>query len=149
MDDLSRKIKRNPKRRVLPEYVWRREARQYDALANEVKYVGSSKHKRNPGNFHLDPPATKGENAMTCDVDGGLTEPRVAQDLLQRAFRMGMVDERIQKGKWPCHVWGVWQGIVFEGKWSGNDKYHGYPLEKDDPLRERILEEWEHRDAPQ
>lgn len=149
MKDLSGKPKRNPKRRVLPEYAWTRDAQRYEALAGQVRYVGSSRHKQNPGNFHLDPPATPDQNAMLCDVHGGLTNLGDAQNLLKRAFRKGMVDERTAQGDWPRHVWGVWNEIVFEGKWGGNGEYHGYPLEKGDALRERILGEWGNRNARQ
>jgi hypothetical protein len=113
--------------------------------AKTVSYGGKSKHKKNPGDFGLLPPAThnggdpeRGADAL-CDI-AGIFQRNKAQALLKRAFCEGFVDCR--PGRWPKTVWLVTEdGHVFEAELENphNGTYHGYPLPNADPMRAKVL----------
>jgi hypothetical protein len=121
------------------------ESNQLAARAGRVRYGGNPKHKKDPGDFGLIPPAAhngqdpeRGNDAL-CDVSHVRTREE-AQRLLEEAFRSGFVDAR-RDGVWPKVVWVVADGHVFEARLEnrGQGTYHGYPLPYRDPMRAVVL----------
>ncbi|NQW46767.1 MAG: hypothetical protein HQ464_03250 [Planctomycetes bacterium] len=129
------------------------EASEIAKRASKVRYGGNPKHKRNPGDFGLFPPAThsggdpeRGADAL-CDLVKVFRRSE-ARALLEKAFREGFVDGRFD-GDWPKTVWLVTKdGHVFEAKLENRQlgTYHGYPLPRTDPMRDDVLKEFEDRD---
>lgn len=110
-------------------------------------YEGSPYHKRNPGNFGLDPPAAPRPDATLCD-EAGVTCREVAAALFHEAIRHGIVSEATATGHYPKQLWVVDAGgQVFESMYGGSRLgcYHGYPIRRSDPLSDEIRKRWSHR----
>ncbi len=108
-----------------------------------VRYVGSPYHKRNPGDFGLDPPSLPRPDKTLCDP-AGIFRKSAAQELLLAGVRRGLVSERFEDG-FPQNVWAVTpQGIPLEAQLQNrlNGEYHGYPLPSSDPLSEAVCQWW-------
>lgn len=141
------KRKFNPKYHVLtpPEYRSRKE--ELEKMANTVVYTGNPKHKKNPGDFGLVPPADPRPNASLCD-NARIFSKTEAQKLLREAFRFGLVDSRSNPGEWPKIVWMVIHGkMVLQGMYENDPgHYHGFPLlPGDDPICKEVMRAWENR----
>lgn len=134
----------DPKRRIAE--LTSDQSSQLADLADLVSYGGNPKHKKDPGDFGLIPPAAhngqdpeRGGDAL-CDVSHVRTRGE-ARRLLAEAFRSGFVDAR-RDGVWPKVVWVVAAGHVFEARLEnrGQGTCHGYPLPRADPMRETVLQ---------
>ena len=137
-----RRFLANPKRRLHPG------PRELDllTLASRATYGGNPQHKRNPGEFGLNPPADPRQEKTLCDPSGILTREAAAR-LLRDGIRRGLVSAQIRNG-WPQNVWAVMEnGMVFEAMLENETTgaYHGYPILQGDPLRDDILEAWKQR----
>lgn len=129
----------NPKRRL------RRVAGEravLEALADRVTYAGNPVHKRNPGDFGLDPPAAPRRDKSLCDEVRIFTRSE-AGALLRAGVRMGLISEASREG-WPQNIWAVVDGVPLEAQLENVTlgTYHGYPLQPQDPLCEQIVERW-------
>lgn len=116
-------------------------------LAEEARYGGNPEHKRNPGDFALNPPCGAGSrpNKSFCD-DAGIVSRRDALKHLRSGLANGMISDRFV-GKWPKNVYAVTDdGIPLEAQLEQRETgtYHGYRM-SNDPLSEEVLNEWAKR----
>ena len=114
-----------------------------EGLALKASYGGSPAHKRDPSDFNLTPPAAPREGKTLCDVLGVVTKAQ-AQALLKQGIAKGLVSVRERNG-WPHNVWSVFpDGTPLEAQLENSESgtYHGYPLQRADPLWDRVLERW-------
>ena len=107
-----------------------------------ARYVGSALHKRYAGDYGFVPPVNPRPHKSLCD---GINR-REAIDLFQSGISRGMVSGYLIDGL-PKYVWAVGQdGEAYEAKLSdGTTEYHGYRLERDDSMRQFVIEEWNSR----
>lgn len=119
---------------------------ELDRLAAQVRYSGNPRHKRNPGDFALNPPADPAGDNTLCDIAGVFTR-KEAQRLLQEGVKRGLVSVQRRDGL-PQNVWAVSDdGYPLEAQLEGRGQitYHGYPVPQNDPLRTDILDRWDQR----
>ena len=141
---LSRKGQTNdPKRRVAPSGTISRET-----LSNldKASYVGSSHHKRRPGDYGFSPPVNPRPHKSVCD-DLRTIGLREANELFRAGVQSGMVSGYLENGHLPKFVWAVdHAGEAYEAK-LGDDgsSYHGYRLYRDQRIRRYIIREWRER----
>ncbi|NES21522.1 MAG: hypothetical protein F6K41_21970 [Symploca sp. SIO3E6] len=112
-------------------------------LSLKAKYGGNPEHKRNPGDFNLDPPSRPRPGKSLCDSVKVFTR-KEALILLRKGIKNGLVSERFI-GEWPKNVWSVMDdGTPLEAQYeSGNQGvYHGYPLPTEDPFCEEVIKQW-------
>lgn len=127
----------NPKRRLSEANL---------ALApplDTLRYSGNPEHKRNPGDFGLDPPSSPRLGKTLCD-GVGIFRRADALSLLKSGFALGLVSVQTRHG-WPQNVWAVTaDGKPVEAQLDSEGSYHGYPMPQGDPFREEILARWRH-----
>jgi len=131
----------NPKRTLREP---RPSARERAAIRQRISYAGSPLHKRDPGDFGLDPPASPRPHKTLCDV-AGIREKRVAEGLLADGVERGLVSLQ-ERGGLPQNIWAVTaDGIPLEAQLENQEMgtYHGYPLPSADPLHAEVLRWWE------
>ena len=114
-------------------------------LAKKAEYRGNPQHKKSRGGFILDsPPAARPEKTL-CDPTG-INEQVDAENLLREGLRRGAVSDKFV-GDWPKQVWAVaTEGLVLEAQYGdvgGRNRYHGYPVALNDPIRDQVLALWE------
>jgi hypothetical protein len=111
-------------------------------LLEQARYEGSPYHKRNPGDFGLTPPAARTADKTLCD-DSGVTSLKEASRIFARAVQREVVSEALTQNH-PSRLWVVDDDQVFECKYGGSTdgRYHGYPLEDDDPQAEVVRRAW-------
>lgn len=133
----------NPKRRIAPADALDEEARK--GLAKAVVYVGSSLHKKHPGDYKFDPPVNPRPTKSICD-GVRIILLKEAQKLFHDGIMKGMVSTWYEGG-FPKYVWSVdANNEAYESKISrGTNKYKGYRLEEDDEMRAIVLSEWKTR----
>jgi hypothetical protein len=109
------------------------------ALASRVHYAGSKYHKRNPGDFGLEPPMQPRPDKQLCD-GAAIFKKAEATRLLQDGVRVGLVSTQRRNG-FPQNIWSVRGGLVFEAELENETlgSYHGYPLQAEDPFQEVVL----------
>lgn len=140
----KRRSSQNPKRRVVAQAALP-PPQQLQALADQIRYVGSGHHKRRPGDYGLErtnPVPTK----SLCDAVSVVPLAN-AQHWLRRGVLCGMISALGLDGL-PKYIWSVAEdGRVFEAKTHPNTpgQYHGYPLEHEDDMRSYVLALWEER----
>ncbi len=78
--------KRNPKRSLSDPPISEDERAR---LSSQVSYVGSPYHKRNPGDFGLNPPMSPRADKTECD-SAGIVNKAEANDLLEQGIRSGL-----------------------------------------------------------
>ena len=113
-------------------------------MAKNVCYRGNPAHTRNPGDFGLQPPLGPRPWKTLCD-EAGIFSKKIAQELLERGVRRGLVSEQSKDG-FPQNIWAVSEeGVPLEAQFEnwGGGSYHGYPMPENDPFRERVIEKWE------
>lgn len=133
----STRPKQNPKRRVCDPRISDEERHR---LTAQVSYVGSPYHKRNPGDFGLDPPMCPRADKTECD-SAGIFDKKIAESLLERGINTGLTSPYDSPG-FPRHIWAVTDDeTVLEARLDNEilGTYHGYPLSKDDPWSDYIL----------
>jgi hypothetical protein len=129
----------NPKRRVADNPVMV----ELERIEAAVRYGGNPEHKRNPGNFGLNPPASPRPHKTLCD-EAGIFDRETALRLLKQGIRSGLVSAA-RGGNYPQNVWAVSQeGIPLEAQLenAGNGTYHGYPMPEEDPFRDVVMAKW-------
>jgi hypothetical protein len=133
----------NPKRRI-----GRLDDRQErERLAQSIRYGGNPEHKRNPGDFGLDPPARPRPDKTLCDAVA-IFERAKALELLRAGVKRGLVSEQ-WSGEFPQNIWSVTDsGEPLEAQLENRETghYHGYPMPENDPFREVVEKAW--REAP-
>lgn len=92
---MRERTKFNPKRRISPSIT----AHARVALLGGVRYQGSPLHKRNPGDFGLDPPSAARPGKTLCDEAGIFTRAEAVK-LLQEGVSRGLVSVAVT-GTWP------------------------------------------------
>ncbi len=113
------------------------------SLAKNIKYGGNPAHKRNPGNFRLNPPSSPRPDKSLCD-DAGIFRKQEALKCLRAGVRKGMISTRIING-FPKNIWSVSKSgqpleAILENPINGT--YHGYPLQENDPFAKIVLAHW-------
>lgn len=134
----------NPKRRLADPHAWSEVERQ--CMADTCIYEGNPQHKKTPCDYGLTPPAAPRPGKSLCDGIRPITKDE-AESLLRVGFKKGMVSERAANG-WPKNVWSVdTDEVVYEAQLGRHQvgAYHGYPVPKEDPMRQVVLEEWKRR----
>lgn len=108
-------------------------------LCEKVVYTGNPAHKRDPGDFGLNPPAAAKRNKTLCD-NAEIFRKKRAQELLSNGVAEGLWDERTDQG-FPKIVWCVEGELVLEAQLENATKgeYHGYPLLDTDPYRQVVF----------
>ena len=117
---------------------------ELERLVSSVKYGGNPEHKRNPGDFHLNPPAQPRADKTLCDAVG-IFDKSKALRLLLEGVRRGLISERT-RGAFPQNVWSVTgDGNPLEAQLENQMQgiYHGYPMSMNDDFRYEILRRWE------
>ncbi len=117
-------------------------------LYDKVSYGGNPQHKRNPGDFGLNPPAAPRAAKSLCDSAGFFTR-KEASRLLKEGVEHGLVSERVNEHGFPQNIWSVLdcgngKKIPLESQLENPYKgtYHGYPLPETDPMYQQVLEKW-------
>ena len=113
------------------------------ALAALVHYTGNPDHKKNPGDYGLDPRIGARVDKTLCD-GVGIHNRADALRLLQEGIKRGLVSEQF-RGAFPQNVWAVTESgeplqAALENREQGT--YHGYPLPQADPFGRVVLEHW-------
>ncbi len=120
----------------------------YRDTSNQLRYGGNPEHKKNPGDFDLNPPGIPRAGKSLCDTVG-IFSRHVALELLKAGFRRGLVSERFN-GEWPQNIWSVTKDgkhpleAQLENATTG--AYHGYPMPPSDPLAAEVLYQWNMRE---
>jgi hypothetical protein len=134
----------NPKRRLRTGMPLDGAGEVLQELAAMVRYGGNPEHKRNPGDFGLDPPSSPRLGKTLCDAVNIHTRA-AALELLRRGLTKGFVSVRERNG-WPQNVWAVTEaGEPLEAQLENDGVYHGYPMPMDDPFRDEVLARWNQR----
>jgi hypothetical protein len=133
----------NPKKRLRKAPTTELERKSLDELSARVTYGGNPDHKRDPGDYGLQPPSRPRLGKSLCDTIGKLRKAH-AQKLLQDGVKRGCVSVQEENG-WPRVVWAVHESrAVLEARLDNavQGTYHGYPLESDDPFAGVVLKYW-------
>jgi hypothetical protein len=110
-------------------------------LVRRVSYGGNPEHKKNPGDFGLQPPSSPRLGKTLCDSVGILTRTEALR-LLRDGLKRGLVSSQ-QRGGWPQNVWAVTaDGSPLEAQLERDGIYHGYPMPENDPFRAEVLKRW-------
>ena len=132
----------NPKRRVCGKDEARARLRKFAESNLSPRYSGNPEHKRNPGDFGLDPPSSPRLGKSLCDGVKIFTRAEAA-GLLLSGFSNGLFSLQERDG-WPQNIWAVTaDGHPVEAQLEGAGIYHGYPMPAADPFRDEILARWE------
>ena len=129
----------NPKRRIRQDC----NSDELARLASSVKYGGNPEHKRNPGDFHLNPPAQPRADKTLCDAVGIFNKSKALR-LLKEGVRRGLISEQI-RGEFPQNIWSVTKdGHPLEAQLENRIQgiYHGYPMPRNDDFRYEVLRHW-------
>jgi hypothetical protein len=133
----------NPKRKLRPPPQTAEALAELRALEVRASYGGNPEHKRNPGDFGLDPPALPRQGQSLCD-DAEIFSHELALGLIRDGIRRGLVSVQVRNG-WPQNVWAVAaNGVAVEGLLEnpGTGAYHGYPMLPIDPLIVDVVARW-------
>lgn len=133
----------NPKRRIAASNFLTEASRA--ELAQSVRYVGSGHHKRSPADYGLERTNPRPTKSL-CDLLRVVTLGE-AKAMLCKGILCGMFSDYFF-GKHPKYVWCVDASEeVYEAKTDPVTPgvYHGYRLEEDDDMRERVKRIWKER----
>src|SRR6266404_3394762 len=109
----------NPKRRVCSVEQFLEQQQEMQDLARRARYSGNPEHKRNPGDFNLDPPSSPRLAKTLCD-DASIHRRAEALSLLKTGLTRGLVSVQV-RGGWPQNVWAVTSnGHPLEAQHEGN-----------------------------
>ena len=131
----------NPKRRLFPTEALQARQEALSAHMQRVRYSGNPEHKRNPGDYGLNPPGAPRPGKTLCDQVGIYTRTE-ALTLLLAGLQRGTFSVQERDG-WPQNVWAVTEkGEPLEAQLEAQGVYHGYPMPEADPFREKVLQRW-------
>jgi hypothetical protein len=131
----------NPKRRLCSGELLQERQQALSAQIEKVRYRGNPEHKRNPGDYGLDPPSAPRPGKTLCD-QVEIYSRAEALTLLQAGVLRGTFSVQ-QRDGWPQNVWAVTErGELLEAQVEGQGIYHGYPMAEADPFRKKILDRW-------
>jgi hypothetical protein len=134
----------NPKRRVCDEIEARTRLEALNDAGAVPSYGRNPEHKRNPGDFGLDPPSSPRLGKTLCDAVRIYTRAK-ARALLLAGLSRGLFSVQ-SRGLWPQNVWVVTdEGEPLEAQLESDGRYHGYPMPEGDPFREEVLARWERK----
>jgi len=136
-----------PLPRMYPVPLDEKTRNRLEQLAATVRYGGNPEHKRNPGNFGLDPPSSPRQAITLCD-EAGIFKRVEALALLKEGPRRGLVSIQERNG-WPQNIWAVVNGRALQAMLENADQgaYHGYPLQEYEPLADEVLRRWGNADG--
>ena len=140
---MRRRTGDNPTRRIID--VGLLTAEQTEALLARVQFVGSGHHKRNPLDYGFERTNPRPTKSL-CDAQGSIMLAD-AHALLMSGIAKSMISHPLANGI-PKYIWAVSEaGTAFEAKTHPNTpyQYHGYPLEAEDDMRDRVLTAWRRR----
>jgi hypothetical protein len=142
LDHGMRPRKFNQKRKIQNPVDTDEQLQKLELLAQQAVYTGNPVHKRTPGDFGLSPPASPRPGKTLCD-GADIFRRDVAQGLLEEGLRRGLISVA-ERFDWPQNVWAVSpSGLALEAMLEDNQgRYHGYPLQADDPLVDEIKRRW-------
>lgn len=141
-----REGKFNPKRKV-------RECSEADVaflenLYSRVSYGGNPQHKKNPGDFGLNPPSDPRAMKSLCD-EVSIYRRSEALHLLKEGISRGLVSVQTNVHGFPQNIWTVLtfdngKQVPLEAQLENPvlGSYHGYPVPPTDPMYEKILDKW-------
>lgn len=105
----------NPKRRIAAKDSTPR--LRLGELARMASYGGNPEHKRSPGDYGLNPPASPRPGKTLCDVERRFLKDE-AEGLLRAGLLKGMISPS-PADSWPQNVWALSEtGEAFEGSGS-------------------------------
>jgi hypothetical protein len=131
----------NPKRWLCTDVEFAGRRHSIEELAKQAYYAGNPEHKRNPGDFGLDPPSSPRPGKTLCD-DVRIHARADALALLKTGLMKGVFSAQ-DRGGWPQNVWAVTgKGEPLEAQLERDGIYHGSPMPQDDPFREVVLARW-------
>lgn len=136
----------NEKRRLLSEQA----PNHIQDLRRNVRYQGSSKHKRHPHLYGLDPFRGKRGDETLCDRDAGFQHKDMASmpKMIDRGLQAGLVGEN-------GVLWAIADnGWIYEARITipGQSEYHGYPVRASEAIAQPVYErftEWAHNHGDQ
>lgn len=131
----------NPKRQICSPEEFRNRQENLSKWLQSARYGGNPDHKRNPGDFGLNPPSGPRPSKTLCD-QVQIFRRSDAIVLLRAGLEKGMFSIQERNG-WPQNVWAVTdKGQPLEAQLEGIGVYHGYPMPEADPFREKVLKRW-------
>ena len=120
-------------------------------LISKVRYGGNHLHKKNPGDFGLQPPSRARAGKALCDTAQVFTL-REAMEILRSGIKSRLFSPQMREG-WPQNIWPVAsreaETFVFEAQIenSATGTYHGYSLPLNSQMGQAVLLEWRKRNA--
>lgn len=116
-----------------------------ETYAQKLCYTGNPCHKRNPGDYGLQPPAAPRPDKTLCDSTG-IYRRADAEQLLREGLKRRLISAEDRHGM-PSIIWAMTDtGIPVEARLdSSNGSYHGYPLQQNDPIARVIEDLWAER----
>lgn len=131
----------NPKRRLYPAEALQARQQALSVDMERVRYNGNPEHKRNPGDYGLNPPSGPRPGKTLCDRVEVFTRTE-ALILLRSGLQRGTFSLQERDG-WPQNVWAVTEkGEPLEAQLEAPGVYHGYPMAESDPFRDIVLKRW-------
>ena len=119
-----------------------------EKLCSSVSYGGNPQHKKNPGDFGLEPPCEPRTTKSLCDA-AAVFRRSEAIELLKCGIARGLVSRQVNEHGFPQNIWSVKRlddgsEIPLEAQLENPQAgaYHGYPLPPTDPMYERVLVKW-------
>ncbi len=91
----------------------------------------------------MNPPSHPRQGKSLCDNADIFTQAD-ALELVREGMRRGLVSVQERNG-WPQNVWAVTdKGVPLEAMLENSDtgSYHGYPMLKNDPLADEVVDRW-------
>jgi len=113
-------------------------AAELERLQKEARYAGSSKHKKHPHLYGLDPYRGPRGDETYCDTHANFQPADMAliPTLIQRGLQAGLVGT-------GAMLWTVADnGWIFEARLTNarQSEYHGYPVRSSEPIARIVYE---------
>jgi hypothetical protein len=133
-DDIPPRRSENTKRRLADDVPLAARAQ----LLATVRFAGSSKHKRNPSIFGLEPFRGIRGDATLCDAHANFQPADMVRvpSLIRRGVNAGLVG---------TNVWTVDDnGWIYEAEITNRDhqEYHAYPVRPAESIAEKVYERY-------
>ncbi len=106
---LNRRYNRyNAKRRI--RRCSSKDAAYLEELLSKVSYGGNPQHKKNPGDFGLNPPCEPRAMKSLCDEVSVFSRAEALR-LLRKGIEYGLISERINENGFPQNIWSTMEGL--------------------------------------